>query len=968
MERRRRASWVDVVMFGLLGFFVIATLGRALIGADTLVDVNLLTQYPPWQALRGQNSLTANICRSDTVDNLMPSISAIRSGLFQGHFPGWSDASVGGFPLAGSPNYGQFSPLALPYYLLPLWLAPAFVKLAEFAVAIVGMTLFLRRLRLSVASGILAGIVFASSGFMISWTNWPHTRVAAFIPLLFWATERLVQRQRAVDALPLAAVVAAMVLGGFPAVTGMALYCAALYFLVRIIMVHRSRWKTSVRAALLACLGLGLGATLSAFQLLPFAKQLSAINISYRAQTADTHSPLASLLTTMVPDAQGLCIGGVRYGPVNPIENVAFIGVAAIVLGLVAIMTRARPAPRLQRGAVGFLGVAVVVVVVLGWVGGPLLSVAQHFPVFSNNPISRIRSVLGFLVAVLAGFGFERLLNLVRDRDKDRDKDSHPPGSGSDDQSEDAPAAVGERARARARAAASQSTFGFFGFFRFRPLWSVAVLAGTTIFAFLVLRDAISQARLDRGLPHLKASLLIPAILLVICVIAVIAVFFARRAVRRAAIVVIALIVVGQSTSAVRASVPGSDPENFYPSTSTHQFLQRNLGPDRFASSEFRMFPATAPYYGLRTPTGHQFTTPAWKALLGAIDPHSARTVTFSLFTSEVVNAGTVGHIPLLDQMAVRYFVAADTDIAGTKIDPPRSSNTVALTSDQHASCAPASGPVRAVTVRFAGPMQVSAQSGATLHVTLHTPRGDLSGARYFTKSLKSPAAIPVAIPGEDLTRSDPVTADVWVSGAPGTFVLEGSRTALSCGEIVPIRDGLKLVSSASGAIVYQRLTSLSRIRWASRAVVQTDPAKRVASLRAGIGPDTVLLDTAGPAASGEPAKVRVTSADGDTLAADVDAAGAGYLVVADSLQQPGWSATVDGRPAALLPADNAMVAVAVPAGVHRVVLSYTVPGQRTGILLTGGALLVCLAICALWWRRRRRPLRGHPSSSGLVC
>jgi hypothetical protein len=551
----------------------------------------------------------------------MPSISATRARLFHGDFPAWSGSSVGGYPLAGVPNFGPFSPLALPYYLLPLWLAPAFVKLAEFAVVIGGMVLFLRRLRLSVASGILAGIVFASSGFMISWTNWPQTRVAAFIPALFWAIERLVQRQRGVDSLPLAAVVAAMLLGGFPAVTGMALYCAALYFLVRIVMVHRSRWETSVRASLLAALGVSLGAMLSAFQLLPFAKQLGAIDISYRAQTADSHSSLYSLLTTMVPDAQGLCIGGASYSPVNPIENVAFIGVAAIVLGLVAIMMRARTTSRLQSGAVGFLGIAVVVVVVLGWVGGPLLSAAQHFPVFSNNPIWRIRSILGFLVAVLAGFGFERLLNLVRDRDHD----GQPPGSGSAD---DAP----NSARGPAHASRSSS-----GFARFRPLWAVAVLAGTTIFAFLVLRDAISEARLRQAMPQLKLSVVTPAILLVICVAAVIAVCFAQRAVRRVAIVVIALIVVGQSTSAFRGSVPGSHPESFYPSTTTHQFLQRNLGSDRFASNDYRMFPATAGYYGLRTPTGHQFTTDKWKALLGAVDPLTQKTVTFSLFNSDVL-------------------------------------------------------------------------------------------------------------------------------------------------------------------------------------------------------------------------------------------------------------------------------------------------------------------------------------------
>jgi len=690
MHGWRRATWVDRVMFGLLGFFVVATLGRALLGGVTLLDVDLLTQYGPWQGLHGQNSLTANICRSDTVDSVMPSISATRARLFNGDFPSWSGSSVGGYPLAGVPNFGPFSPLALPYYLLPLWLAPAFVKLAEFAVVIGGMTLFLRRLRLSVASGILAGIVFASSGFMLSWTNWPQTRVAAFIPALFWATERLIQRQRAVDSLPFAAVVAAMFLGGFPAVTGIALYCAALYFLIRIVMVHRSRWKTSVRAGLVAALGLTLGAMLSAFQLLPFAKQLAAIDISYRAQTTDTHSPLYSLLTTMVPDAQGLCIDGVRYSPDNPIENVAFIGVAAIVLGLVAVMMRARPASRLQSGAVGFLGIAVVVVVILGWVGGPLLSVAQHFPVFSNNPIWRIRSILGFLVAVLSGFGFERLLTLVRDRDND----GEPPGISSDD---GAANAAGEPAHT------SHSSSGFVPF---RPLWSVAVLAGTAIFAFLVLRDAISEARLQQAMPELKLSVVTPAILLVICVVAVIAVCFARRGIRRAAIVVIALIVVGQSASAFRASVPGSDPDNFYPSTSTHRFLQQNLGPDRFAASDFRMFPATAGYYGLRAPTGHQFTTDKWKALLGAVDPLSQKTVTFSLFTSKVVNAGTVGDIPILDQMSVRYFVAADSDIAGTKIDPPASSSRVSLASDQHAVCALKSGPLRAVTITVPGDLR----------------------------------------------------------------------------------------------------------------------------------------------------------------------------------------------------------------------------------------------------------------------
>jgi len=942
MERGRPPIWINRVMLGLLGFFVIATLGRALVGGITLLDVNLLTRFAPWQALHGPDTLTSNLCRGDTVDSAMPSIAAIRARLFSGDFPGWSASLVGGSTLGGLPNYGQFSPLSLPFYALPLWLAPAFVKLGEFAVAIGGMTLFLRRLRLSVASGILAGIIFVSSGFMLGWTNWPQTRVAAFIPALFWVTERLVQRQRLVDALPLAAVVASMLLGGFPAVTGMALYCAALYFLARLVMVGRSRWKTSVSAGLLAALGLTMGAALTAFQLVPFAKNLSTLSLGYRAQSGE-HSALSSLITTVVPDAQGVCANGVSTGPAITTENLAFVGVAAIVLCLVAILMRARRVPITQRRVVGFLGVAVVVVVILGWVGGPLLHLVQQFPVFSNNSIHRIRVLLGFLVATLAGFGFERLLSIARDHDHD----PHHPEGGSDDRPNDAAGpAKGPLPTP------GQPRFRLVGFW----LWCLVVLTVTAFFALAVLGAAISQARTQQATPQLRLALVAPAILLLLCVASVIAARFGPRWARYAAIVAISVIAVGQSASAFRALVPGGNPDNFYPVTSTHRFLQQNLGSDRFAGSDLMMYPSTSTYYELRTPTGHAFATPAWMALLGAVDPASALTPTFSDFTGKALNAGTAGRIPILDQMAVRYFVTTDAGLAGTAIDPPAPASTVTLAPEQHARCTPTSGPLRGVTVYTAGPLRSAGPAGVTVHVKMHTPRGELTGARYLGVGPSAPTSIPVAIPGEDLTTADPVTADVWVSGVSGAFALRSNGAAVSCGKVVPVQDGLKLASSADGTIVYQRLTSLPRIRWASASSVQTDPAARVAHLKAGISPDAVVLNTPGPVASGKAATVRVTRDDGDTVAATVDAAGAGYLVVADSLQQPGWSATVDGRPATLMPANNAMVTVPVSAGVHRVELTYTVPGrQRTGTFVTGAAFLVCLGIVALWWRRSSR-------------
>ena len=73
------------------------------------------------------------------------------------------------------------------------------------------------------------------------------------------------------------------------------------------------------------------------------------------------------------------------------------------------------------------------------------------------------------------------------------------------------------------------------------------------------------------------------------------------------------------------------------------------------------------------------------------------------------------------------------------------------------------------------------------------------------------------------------------------------------------------------------------------------------------------------------------------------------------------WTATVDGRPARVLPADSVVQAVEVPAGSHSIVLRYQDPWIGRG--LAGSALAVgLLAVGAVALRRRAAagpPLKG---------
>jgi hypothetical protein len=80
-------------------------------------------------------------------------------------------------------------------------------------------------------------------------------------------------------------------------------------------------------------------------------------------------------------------------------------------------------------------------------------------------------------------------------------------------------------------------------------------------------------------------------------------------------------------------------------------------------------------------------------------------------------------------------------------------------------------------------------------------------------------------------------------------------------------------------------------------------------------------------------------------------------------LTWPGYTATVDGRPAEVVDGPAGLLAVEVPAGEHSLVLEYRAPGLRAGALAAAAAALVVLVQSAVWWwgrHRRRRTLRDH--------
>jgi hypothetical protein len=106
---------------------------------------------------------------------------------------------------------------------------------------------------------------------------------------------------------------------------------------------------------------------------------------------------------------------------------------------------------------------------------------------------------------------------------------------------------------------------------------------------------------------------------------------------------------------------------------------------------------------------------------------------------------------------------------------------------------------------------------------------------------------------------------------------------------------------------------------------------------------------------------VRVTGFDSNSLEAEVDvAAGNGaWLLYADGFH-PAWHATVDGRPAKVVPANLAFKAVELPPGRSRVRFEFWDGWASLGLYaLAGSSVLISLALLA--WAARVALFAGPP-------
>jgi hypothetical protein len=156
-------------------------------------------------------------------------------------------------------------------------------------------------------------------------------------------------------------------------------------------------------------------------------------------------------------------------------------------------------------------------------------------------------------------------------------------------------------------------------------------------------------------------------------------------------------------------------------------------------------------------------------------------------------------------------------------------------------------------------------------------------------------------------------------------------------------------------AYLYRNADARPRARLEGRPLYVRDAVEAARRMRA-LGPlDRDRLIVEDPTRPLPPEAVadgsaRIARDDPERVEVETESAGPAYLFLADAYD-PGWTATVDGAPTAIRPAQVAFRAVFLPAGKHRVVFTYRPAGFDRGLAISAVGGLVALA--ALGCRRR---------------
>jgi len=339
----------------------------------------------------------------DQIQSFIPWTILSWTQVHHGLLPMWNPYSLLGMPLAFNWQSAPFSLPSLIGYLFPMNMAYTAAIVTRLVIAGTGGYLVGRVMGRSWLGAVLTGTVFELSGSVAGWTGWPMVNVLAWAGYALAATILVIRGgHRTRDTVFLAFAMAFAVYGGHPESIGILLPFLVVFAATLLVARAVRSGATELLAGINVVVGLLAGMALAAPLLLPGLQ--IAKGSTRNAVGGFAVLPAKTAIGFVFSGFWGSPVAGSQwFGPYNYYETAAYVGVIALVLAGVALVSRWRDPEVLAIAVVGIFIVAAVFL-------APLRSLLNAVPNGTVIDWNRSLILTGLPIAVLAGLGLDTLI------------------------------------------------------------------------------------------------------------------------------------------------------------------------------------------------------------------------------------------------------------------------------------------------------------------------------------------------------------------------------------------------------------------------------------------------------------------------------------------------------------------------------------------------------------------------------
>lgn len=388
------------ILLGFAAFFLVSLfLPNYFFSTDILNTIPIFS-VDTWN--KPHNSLLA-----DPVFQFEPWRHYAKERLSKLELPFINDRNGGGVPFFANPQAGVLSPFNIIYFLFPRAFSLHFIHFLKLFIFGFFTFLYAKKIGVKKEYSFLVALSAVSSGFFITWLQWPHTSVFLFVPVVLYITERaFLEKNAQYRFLVLLSIsITLAYFAGHPETFFHLLMIHFFYTFLRF-RENRSFFFKIVFAS-------GIGISVSAIQLFPFLEYLFHSSVLENRLERDNYFflPLKSLVLYIFPFLFGAPHTSF-YRPIASFTNFqevisGYVGAGVLSFSLVGFILK-------KTDKMVQIWITVVAVSFLLAYNIWPFNYINELPVISASANHRMSAFVSFGICILFGLTLDNVISFLR--------------------------------------------------------------------------------------------------------------------------------------------------------------------------------------------------------------------------------------------------------------------------------------------------------------------------------------------------------------------------------------------------------------------------------------------------------------------------------------------------------------------------------------------------------------------------